>query len=163
MNATSRNLEWHDFFLEIHERIRGDIDAVKELATRALAGEPREDPGERRRQLSAGGSLWRLQVDSLQVCGFIGAHHQGEDAKLWPALLNLRPELAAEVEAFRSDHARIVPKLDALAMSARDLGQGDDDRKSTRNLIDALVEIERIQIPTMSREEECVGMVLAEI
>lgn len=163
MTATDRDLEWHGFFLEIHDRIRGDLEAVKDLAAGALVAEPWRNLGERREQLESGGRLWRLQVDSLQVCGFVGAHHQGEDAKLWPAILNLRPELRSQIESFRSDHAQVAPRLNALASAARDLGQGQVEGDSTRNLLEALVEIERIQIPNMLREEECVSAVLVDL
>jgi len=36
MTTTARGPRWHDFFLEIHERIRTDIHAVKGLATAEL-------------------------------------------------------------------------------------------------------------------------------
>ena len=64
---------------------------------------------------------WQLFAETLH------AHHTGEDAGLWPALLERAdPDERATLEAMEEEHAEIDPLLEACAAGFTRLAEHDD-------------------------------------
>ncbi|RKR93171.1 deazaflavin-dependent oxidoreductase (nitroreductase family) [Micromonospora pisi] len=56
----------------------------------------------------------QLRVNCLTVCQGLHLHHTGEDAGMFPALAEGRPELAPTMERLRREHQRIAELVDDL-------------------------------------------------
>ena len=84
--------------------------------------------------------------------GFLDAHHQGEDAGLWPLVRDRNPGATPLWDAMEADHVRIAPLVEACDTTARDYrsGTSDDTRVA---LLDALQRLLEVLLPHLEREE----------
>lgn len=93
----------------MHRGFRRDLEAF----ARAVEATPLDDPA----TWSALAQRWRLFAEILH------GHHSGEDAGLWPLLLD-RVDAAgdadgrATLEAMSAEHGRIDPLLDACSAAS---------------------------------------------
>ena len=89
----------------VHEALKRDLRRVRVVL--------HEAPVPRGRQRVALGRhvIWMLD--------FLHAHHSGEDAGLWPLVLQRSPAAAELLASMEADHARIAPAAEVTAAAAR--------------------------------------------
>lgn len=118
----------------VHDALRRDLARVRT----ALAGPV---PDAQRRALAAHVG-WMME--------FLHAHHEGEDAGLYPMIRALNPAAGELLDAMAADHERVDPAVEGvLAAAAR--WAADDAGRSV--LLDALVALEDVLLPHLDREE----------
>jgi uncharacterized protein YndB with AHSA1/START domain len=84
---------------------------------------------------------------------FLHAHHEGEDAGLWPLVRARNPRAGPLLEAMEADHARVAPVVDASVAAARTYAdESSDDAREA--LVDALVRLIEVLLPHLEREEQ---------
>jgi hemerythrin-like domain-containing protein len=118
----------------LHDALRRDLARV-----RAALGGP--VPPAQRRALAAH-VAWMMD--------FLHAHHEGEDAGLYPMVRAIDPTAGALLDAMAADHAAVDPAVDALRDAAARWAESDAARASVR---DALVALEDVLLPHLDREE----------
>ena len=98
----------------MHHAFRRDLSAFA-LAVRATPASDRD--------------TWKALADRWVVFAeALHHHHSGEDAGLWPALLERSgPEDRATLEAMEAEHAEIDPLLEGCAAGFNRLAQTDDE------------------------------------
>ncbi|MFF0860182.1 hemerythrin domain-containing protein [Nonomuraea sp. NPDC003560] len=104
MSAEQRLIAWGDELVKLHDGFR------RELA-----------------RLRAGGEGFDLRTHCLAFCAALHAHHEGEDAVLFPHLAAERPELADVLARLGAEHrvvARLVARVRDLA--GTDASAGDE-------------------------------------
>ncbi|MFF4194898.1 hemerythrin domain-containing protein [Nonomuraea sp. NPDC001831] len=104
MSEEQRLIAWGDELVKLHDGFR------RELA-----------------RLRAGGDGFDLRTHCLAFCDALHAHHEGEDAVLFPHLAAERPELADVLARLGAEHrvvARLVARVRDLA--GTDAGAGDE-------------------------------------
>jgi hemerythrin-like domain-containing protein len=103
--ASARLVAWHLELRAAHQRLRSALEVAQAAAIDAAAGRPTGDPAE-------------LGSDLLLFChGFclaLTGHHVGEDARLFPELARLHPELRPTIAKLEQDHSMIGYLLGAL-------------------------------------------------
>jgi len=120
----------------VHDALRRDLARARA----ALAGVV---PEARRRPLAAH-VAWMMD--------FLHAHHEGEDAGLYPMVRAANPAAGALLDAMGDDHAGIDPAVEGLrAAAARWAASGTDADQTA--LLDALVSLEVVLLPHLDREE----------
>ncbi len=83
---------------------------------------------------------------------FLGAHHQGEDAGLWPLVRARNPRAERLLEAMEADHVRVAPLVDDCGTAAGSYrSQSSDDARVA--LLEALVRLSEELLPHLEREE----------
>ncbi|WGX98612.1 hemerythrin domain-containing protein [Nocardioides sp. L-11A] len=101
----ARLVAWHDQMEQAHARLRRALEVTRQA-------------------LAAGDEVPAAERDLLLYChGFcvaLDGHHRAEDAALFPALLDRRPELADVVRALAQDHSMIGHLLHALRAALDD-------------------------------------------
>jgi hemerythrin-like domain-containing protein len=118
----------------VHDALRRDLARTRA----ALAGAV---PEERRRALAAH-VAWMMD--------FLHAHHEGEDAGLYPMVRAANPAAGALLDVMAADHAAIDPAVEGLRVAAaRWAGSGTD----ASDLLDALAALETVLLPHLDREE----------
>jgi hypothetical protein len=105
----------------IHQMLRNDLTACRELAVDVAAGVPAAQVTNRVAQLRANSPIWTLQVDCLYHCRVVHMHHGIEDAEMFPALRRSNPDLGTVVDRLESDHRAISLLLDAVEAAAKEL------------------------------------------
>jgi len=120
----------------VHDALRRDL-----VRTHAVLVEP--VPEARRRALAAH-VAWMMD--------FLHAHHEGEDAGLYPMVRAANPTAGALLDAMAADHAAVDPAVETLrAAAARwDASGADADRTA---VLDALTALEAVLLPHLDREE----------
>jgi len=80
-------------------------------------------------------------------------HHHTEDASIFPALLAVRPDMAAFIEALEGDHRRLIQTMDAVdsAVSAFDK---QPDASHQKAIWDAAVGVREMFFPHLDSEDE---------
>ena len=86
----------------------------------------------------------------LWLMDFLHHHHSNEDAGLYPMTVRNDPSTAELVAAMGADHERIDPAMAALSTAAE---RYRDDAGAAAALVDALVGLDDVLIPHLSREE----------
>ncbi len=86
----------------------------------------------------------------LWLMDFLHEHHSNEDAGLYPMTLRNDPSTAELVADMASDHDRINPGIAALVTAAESYR---DDATAAAALAEALVGLDAVLIPHLSREE----------
>lgn len=111
----------------MHHAFRRDLAAFAEAAGRT--------PATDRRAWAAMARRWEVFASALHH------HHSGEDAGLWPALMERADEAGREVlDAMEAEHAEIDPILEACAAGFRRMAEGADEdarRALAVRLVDA--------------------------
>jgi iron-sulfur cluster repair protein YtfE (RIC family) len=140
----------------IHQMLRSDLAACRELADEVAAGAPAAEIAEQISTLQTRSPIWTLRVNCLYHCRVVHAHHGLEDADMFPALRRSNPELSAVVDKLEADHRSISDLLDAVEESAKEL---DDTEKSParQRLVAALRRLEEDLLAHLAFEEESIA------
>ncbi len=140
----------------IHEMLRGDLKLCRELAGEVAAGASASDIGEQIAGLRTRSPIWTLQVNCLYHCRVVHAHHELEDADMFPALRRSNPELSAVVDKLEADHRAISALLDEVEESAGDIDDTAGSSSRAR-LVSALGRLEDDLLAHLAFEEESVA------
>ena len=118
----------------VHDALRRDLARTRA----ALAGAV---PEARRRALAAH-VAWMMD--------FLHAHHEGEDAGLYPMVRAANPTAGALLDVMAADHAAIDPAVEGLRVAAARWAASGADPSA---LLDALTALEAVLLPHLDREE----------
>lgn len=119
----------------------------------AFAAAVRVTPSSDRETWRALADRWTLFAEVLHH------HHSGEDAGLWPALLERSgPDDKATLEAMEAEHAEIDPLLQACAAGFARLAEHDDE--DTRQALAVRVTATRESLGRHLRHEETDAMAI---
>ena len=91
-------------------------DGDRVVALSVQLAQAHDDLRRQIRELTADGGT--LTHHCLAFCDALTAHHQGEDASIFPYLLRRRPDLAGTIAKLKEDHqmiASIVSRVRELA------------------------------------------------
>jgi hypothetical protein len=86
------------------------------------------------------------------MMAFLHAHHEGEDAGLWPRVRELDPRAGQILDTLADDHHRIAPLIDECDRAARDYAATTDDEARVA-LLAAIARLEDVLLPHLHREE----------
>jgi iron-sulfur cluster repair protein YtfE (RIC family) len=111
--------------LWVHGILRSDLETVSRLADEVLDGRQPEDVRADIARLKTQSPLWQLKVNCLYYCRFVHAHHNGEDAHVFPALRRSNPALETVVDKLEADHRKVSDILDEVEQSSDDLVRED--------------------------------------
>lgn len=123
--------------LWIHDKIRHDLDVIRELSARVLSGVPAAQVEAEITRLQSKSPLWQLRVNCLYYCRFVHMHHSLEDFALFPELRRANPELNPVVDKLEADHRQVSDYLDEIEALTRGLGRSDT-HPQRQQLVDAL-------------------------
>ncbi|MFE5290635.1 hemerythrin domain-containing protein [Isoptericola sp. NPDC056618] len=128
---TARLVAWGQELRSVHARLRDALEVAREAVDSAGDAAPAPSDGADPRRLL--GLYWH------GFCQALEGHHRGEDATVFTALLDLRPDLAGVVAELQRDH-RLLDHL--LGELARAVDAGADAAALDRHLdgIDAVME-----------------------
>jgi hypothetical protein len=142
----------------VHQMLRDDLAACRELASDVAAGAAGGEILQRIASLTARSPIWTLRVNCLYHCRVVHAHHHGEDAEMFPALRRSNPELSLVVDKLESDHRVISGRLDEVeaAAAAPDL-DGIADAAPRERLVRALSDLADLLLTHLAFEEEAVA------
>jgi hemerythrin-like domain-containing protein len=122
----------------VHDALRRDLNR----AIRALSTAPH--PADAQRRAIGEHLSWMME--------FLHAHHEGEDAGLWPLVRVRNPRAVPLLDAMEADHARLAPLIDESARAARDYaGASSDDARV--HVLDALRRLSEALLSHLEREE----------
>jgi iron-sulfur cluster repair protein YtfE (RIC family) len=121
--------------LGVHAALRSDLAVVEDLTADLDQGVDAAEIRERVVELKTSGPLWKLKTDCLQFCSFLHAHHSAEDAKLFPRLRQLNPELTPAVARLESDHAVVADMLIEIETTTDRLSAGAPARNDLARLL----------------------------
>ncbi len=123
----------------VHDALRRDL----RRAIGTLSTAPYPEGAQRR---AIGGHMsWMMQ--------FLHAHHEGEDAGLWPLVRTRNPRAVPLLDAMEADHGRVAPLVDASDRAAR--AYADESSDEARGaLADALMRLSEALLPHLEREEQ---------
>ena len=137
----------------IHQMLRNDLTACRELAVEVAAGAPSEHIRDRIAEVRQSSPLSTLQVNCLYHCRVVHMHHSIENADMFPALRRSNPDLGAVVDRLEADHRDISSLLDLVDSSARDLdGVAAGDARA--RLVTALRDLATRLLEHLAFEEE---------
>ena len=124
----------------VHDMIRSDLAAIRQMAADAAAGRPAGALREAVRSLAMASPVWQLKVSCLQHCRFVHSHHTHESIALFPALRQANPALNPVVDKLEADHQHVSDLLDEVEEAARELGEaaGDEARQRLAAALDTL-------------------------
>lgn len=105
--------------LFIHGMIRQSLDTISALVEEVIGGAPVEEIQARLDDLASTSLLWRLRESCMQYCYFVHLHHNHEDAKWFPALRGMNPELHPVIDRLEADHRLVSEYLDDVEAAAR--------------------------------------------
>lgn len=145
--------------LWVHGLIRRDLQALRELAERALAGEAPAAIRAEIGSLQTNSPLWKLKVNCLYYCRFVHGHHSLEDWAIFPALRRSDPALGPVVDKLESDHRLVSGHLDEVEAAADGLVRADSEA-GRRRVVDALGSVAAYLLAHLDYEERAVTPVL---
>ncbi len=124
----------------VHDMIRSDLGAIRQMAADAAAGRPAGALREAVRNLAMASPVWQLKVNCLQHCRIVHSHHTHESIILFPALRRANPALSPVVDKLEADHQHVSGLLGEVEDAARDLGEaaGDKARQRLATALDTL-------------------------
>lgn len=146
-DAMVAELKW------VHDRIRGDMRTVRQLAAEVADGLPGEQAAGTIRSLAVGSPLWQLKINCMQYCRFVHSHHHAESVLLFPRLRMSNPALGPVVDKLEADHARVSDLLDDVSAAALALADREDPVVRKR-LIEALEDLSADLLAHLEYEEE---------
>ena len=119
-----RALAWDRELTRVHELLRGAL-VIARASVEDADGETRLDLD--------------LQTFCVGFCAALDGHHRGEDASLFPALLDEHPDLADVIASLKRDHDMLSHLLGELQNA---LSSGAERAELDRHLdgIDAVME-----------------------
>ena len=115
--ALADQLRW------VHDTLRRDLAAVRELAGRVAEGASTREVRDGLADLEAGGPLFQLRATCLGYCQLLHSHHGAEDDVLFPAVRRAAPHLAATVDRLEADHRAVSAVLNEIEALAHDLDE----------------------------------------
>jgi hypothetical protein len=110
----------------VHDMIRADLRAVRQMAADLDSGRPADEIGAELRSLAAASPLWQLKINCLQYCHFVHSHHHAESVALFPGLRRVNPALDPVVDKLEADHLAISGRLNEVEAAARALTDEQD-------------------------------------
>ena len=140
----------------VHDTLRRDLAAVRDLARRVADGASTREVRDGLAELEAGGPLFQLRTTCLGYCQLVHSHHGAEDDVLFPAVRRAAPHLAATVDRLESDHRAVSAVLNEIEALAHDL----DESSARVALVEALNRLSTGLLEHLSYEEETIGPVL---
>lgn len=123
----------------VHQALRRDLDR----AMTALEATP--SPADRQRAAIAEHVGWMMD--------FLHAHHESEDAGVYPLVRARRPDAAGILDEMDRDHQRIAPAVDAVEAAASAYGRADDPTART-DLLASIRHLNESLLPHLKREED---------
>src|SRR6266496_1430860 len=144
---------------ELTAMIRQDLATVRLLACGTADGQPPRDIQDGIQSLATNGSLWSLRMNCLLYCRFVGAHHHGESAMLFPALRRSDPALGPVVDKLEADHLEVAGQLDGIEAAAQALVRLDT-AEARQHLVDALGVLATDLLAHLEFEEEQISPTL---
>jgi hypothetical protein len=141
----------------VHGMLRRDLAACRKLAAAAAGGAPIAQLRSGIRQLQTRGPLFQLKANCLRHCHTVHAHHEGEDAGLFPLVRRAAPQLRSTIDKLRADHRVVSDLLDQVEGVARTLENSGDSRA---RLVDALNALSTHLLAHLDFEEKALGPVL---
>jgi len=149
---TARGWMLYDLLLQVHAHIRGDLNAVRRLATAVVDGMAADGVHQELEALKGKTVLWQFQVNCLRYCRIVHAHHHAEDVEFFDELEETNPALTPVVERLRADHRAVSDYLDAVEAAARSL-RTHDSVEARRAVADALEALEGHLLEHLDYEE----------
>jgi hypothetical protein len=131
----------------VHAAFRRDLTRVRLVLTTTPV------PQGSRRQAVAGQVLWLTEM--------LHAHHEAEDAGLWPFIRQRNPAAAQLLEAMEADHRAIVPAVEAVTAAAQQYRSTESDGPRLE-LVQALNSLTDVLLPHLDREVREAMPVVAE-
>ena len=121
----------------VHSALRRDLERTRIVLTGA---HPISEP---RRTALAEHLVWMM--------AFLGRHHTGEDAGLYPMVLQKNGAAQQLLAAMDAEHQQIHPAMDRLTKAAQEFGR---DSITQSELLEAVEGLEGVLYPHLEREEE---------
>lgn len=152
-DALLAELKW------VHNMIRADLDTVRRMADKVLAGLPPREVSAGVRNLAVGSPLWSLRTNCLYFCRFVHNHHTGESHLLFPAVRMAGPAMAPVVDRLEADHAAVAGLLREIEAASDELVEADTPAARQR-VVNALSALSDHLLVHLAYEEEQLGPVL---
>jgi hemerythrin-like domain-containing protein len=130
----------------VHQALRRDLARTRDV----LASDPALPPDQQ--AAIAGHLAWMM--------GFLRAHHETEDAHLYPLILTRDPGAAGLVEEMHADHERIAARIGDLETAAAAVGATASDA-DLRELARSVDRLNDVLLPHLQREEDDVMPVVS--
>jgi iron-sulfur cluster repair protein YtfE (RIC family) len=124
---TPQGVAFYQELLWVHDRLRGDLATVRQLADDCRNGRAAEELQAEIGRLETNSPLWRLKMGCLHYCRFVEAHHGAEDAMLFPRLRQANPEIGPVVDRLEADHKRVAAGLVTVEEAAQALTGTDSE------------------------------------
>lgn len=156
MTNESRRQGLSDHLRWVHDMLRRDLVAVRQLAAAVAEGATHEDIYSGLRDLQSSGPLFQLRMNCLGYCQIVHAHHRNEDDSLFPAVRQAAPQLGRTIDRLEADHRIVARLLDQVEEHASRL-DGPDTRQL---LVDALHDLATHLLEHLEAEEEALQPVL---
>jgi iron-sulfur cluster repair protein YtfE (RIC family) len=153
-NVLLEELKW------VHNVLRGELQACRDLAAQVKAGVPPEEVRARVELLQTRGPLWLVRTNCLRYCQFVHGHHGHEDVLLFPAVRRYAPDLSEVVDKLEADHRQVSDLLDTVEGSARRLGTANE-LGARDQLVEALEQLSEHLLEHLAYEEAAFAPVLA--
>ncbi len=130
----------------MHHAFRRDLEAFATAAGTTPASD--------RRAWKAMAERWEIFSSALHH------HHSGEDAGLWPALMDRADEEGrATLEAMEAEHSEIDPILEACAAGFRRLAEQSDDDARAALAVRLVAARERLAEHLKHEETEAIALI----
>lgn len=142
---------YYEELLWVHAMIRRDLDAVSRLAAEVVAGRPAAEVRGEIADLKHDGVLWRLKVNCLHYCRFVGHHHRLEDLAVFPTLRTIDPDLEPVLDRLETEHRRVATLLEQIEDSAERL---DADERVRERVAGGLEELGALLLDHLEFEED---------
>jgi iron-sulfur cluster repair protein YtfE (RIC family) len=143
----------------VHSMIRRNLQACQEGASLAADSAQADAVRAHAPPHQTRDPLLHLRTSCLQTCRFVHAHHEVEDALLFPAVRSAAPHLAAAVDKLEADHRDVSRALDRVEAATVALGT-QNDAPAPRLLVEALDELAVPLLEHLSFEEHSLAPVL---
>jgi hypothetical protein len=129
---------YYEELLWVHGMIRRDLEAVSRLAAEVVAGRPAAEVRGEIADLKHDGVLWRLKVNCLHYCRFVGHHHRLEDLAVFPTLRKIDPDLEPVLGRLETEHRSVATLLEQIEDSAERLDADERVRERVASGLDEL-------------------------
>ena len=145
--------------LWIHGILRSDLAVVRRLAEEVLDGKDPESISREIARLQTQSPLWQFKANCVYYCRLVHAHHNGEDAHLFPALRRSDPAMEPVVDRLEADHRKVSDILDQVEAAARDL-RNDDVSSHRDRVVDSLNLLAEHLLAHLDYEEQSISPTL---
>lgn len=125
-------------FRWVHDMLRRELVAIRELAVRVRDGLGAEQVRAEIAALATDSPLWVLRIHCLQYCRFVHGHHGHEDADWFPVLRRHDPSLNPVIDRLEAEHRAIAGRLGDIEAEADALLEDPGARARTAVALDRL-------------------------